>query len=86
MEKKPRTYGIVHHQILRIPAVSASNLHLFFGILSGRLPPYRNHTLLGHVELFLRENYGWLGRRRQIRHDDVAKQRDRYANDTIEDK
>ena len=50
-----------------------SNLHLFLGKLSGRLPPYRIHTLLGYVELFLCEKHGWLGCRRQIGHDEVAK-------------
>jgi hypothetical protein len=59
---------------------------LFFGELRGRLPPYRLHTLLGDVELFLREKHGWLGCRRQIGHDKVAKQRDRDADDPVEDK
>jgi hypothetical protein len=57
---------------------------LFLGKLRGRLPPYRIHTLLGYVEMFLREKSGWLGCRRQIGHDEVAKQRDRDADDTIE--
>ena len=58
--------------------------YLFFGKLRGRLPPYRIHTLLGYVEMFLREKSGWLGCRRQIGHDEVAKQSDRDADDTIE--
>jgi hypothetical protein len=72
--------------MLQMPVVSACNLHLFLGELRGRLPPYRIHTLLGYVELFLRVKHGWLGCRRQIGHDEVAKQRDRDADDTIEDK
>lgn len=81
--RKSRGPGIIRRQKLQIQEYQRAT-YLFSGKLRGRLPPYRIHTLLGYVEMFLREKSGWLGCRRQIGHDEVAKQSDRDADDTIE--
>jgi hypothetical protein len=65
---------------------STKKQDLFLGELCRRFPSYRIHAPLSNIELLLGEEDGWLGRRGQIRHDEVTKQGDGDGDDTIDDK